>query len=62
MKRRLQRIVLTVVLAFAGMFIGNAQELGVRFGDVSAGNVAIDGIFQPGNLIACMPTFRLAMA
>ena len=48
MKRRLQRIVLTVVLAFTGMFIGNAQELGVRFGDVSAGNVAIDGIFSTG--------------
>ena len=48
MKRRLQKIVLTVVLAFAGMFIGNAQELGVRFGDVSAGSVAIDGIFSTG--------------
>lgn len=48
MKKRLQKIVLTVVLAFAGMFIGNAQELGVRFGDVSAGNVAIDGIFSTG--------------
>ncbi|QIA10039.1 outer membrane insertion C- signal [Draconibacterium halophilum] len=30
------------------MFIGNAQELGVRFGDVSAGSVAIDGIFSTG--------------
>ncbi|WP_319482430.1 hypothetical protein [uncultured Draconibacterium sp.] len=48
MKRRLQKILLTVVLAFAGMFIGNAQELGVRFGDVSAGSVAIDGIFSTG--------------
>nr|WP_321354724.1 hypothetical protein [uncultured Draconibacterium sp.] len=48
MKKRLQKIVLTLVLAFAGMFIGNAQELGVRFGDVSAGSVAIDGIFSTG--------------
>ncbi|WP_319229835.1 hypothetical protein [Draconibacterium orientale] len=49
MKKRLQKIVLTVVLAFAGLFVGNAQELGVRFGDVSAGNIAIDGIFSTGD-------------
>ncbi|WP_319500869.1 hypothetical protein [uncultured Draconibacterium sp.] len=48
MKKTLQRIVLTAILAVAGMFIGNAQELGVRFGDVSAGSVAIDGIFSTG--------------
>ena len=29
--------------------ITNAQELGLRFGDVSGGNVAIDGIFSTGD-------------
>ncbi|MDX8338453.1 hypothetical protein SLH46_04625 [Draconibacterium sp. IB214405] len=48
MKKTLQRIALTAILAVAGIFIGNAQEIGVRFGDVSAGSVAIDGIFSTG--------------
>ncbi|KJF44647.1 hypothetical protein [Draconibacterium sediminis] len=48
MKKTLQTIVLTAILAVTGIFIGNAQELGVRFGDVSAGSVAIDGIFSTG--------------
>ncbi|HYQ58109.1 MAG TPA: hypothetical protein VEP89_12285 [Draconibacterium sp.] len=49
MKTRLKKSLLTVVLACAAFFIGNAQEIGVRFGDVSAGNVAIDGIFSTGD-------------
>lgn len=48
MKKRLQKILLTAILAVAGIFVGNAQEIGVRFGDVSAGSVAIDGIFSTG--------------
>lgn len=48
MKKRLQKIVLTALLAVAGSYFANAQEIGVRFGDVSAGNVAIDGIFSTG--------------
>ncbi|WP_297098445.1 hypothetical protein [uncultured Draconibacterium sp.] len=48
MKKTLQRIVLTAILAVTGIFIGNAQELGIRFGDVSAGSVAVDGIFSTG--------------
>ncbi len=48
MKKTLQRIALTAILAVAGIFMGNAQEIGVRFGDVSAGSVAIDGIFSTG--------------
>lgn len=37
-----------LVLAFAFGFIGftNAQELGVRFGDVTGGNVALDALFS----------------
>ena len=48
MKKTLQRFVLTAILAVTGIFIGNAQELGIRFGDVSAGSVAVDGIFSTG--------------
>lgn len=48
MKKTLQRFVLTAMLAVTGIFIGNAQELGIRFGDVSAGSVAVDGIFSTG--------------
>lgn len=48
MKKNLRKyLALTVI--FAGSILGsNAQEIGVRFGDVSAGNVAIDGIFSTG--------------
>ncbi|WP_319270432.1 hypothetical protein [uncultured Draconibacterium sp.] len=48
MKKRLQKILLTAVIAVAGICTANAQEIGVRFGDVSAGSVAIDGIFSTG--------------
>lgn len=37
-----------MAIGIAGFLHGNAQEIGVRFGDVSAGNVAIDGIFSTG--------------
>jgi hypothetical protein len=33
-----------IFLAFHGL--ANAQELGLRFGNVSAGNIAIDGVFD----------------
>ena len=38
------------VLFFAVTFCGmtHAQELGLRFGDVAGGNVAVDGIFSSG--------------
>lgn len=41
----------SIIIAFllVGCFLGgNAQEIGLRFGDVSGGNVAIDGIFSMG--------------
>ncbi len=41
-----------ILFVFAFIIVGyvstTAQEIGVRFGDVSAGNVAIDGIFSTG--------------
>lgn len=39
-------IAAAIVMGFA--LSSNAQELGVRFGDVSGGNVAIDAIFSTG--------------
>lgn len=40
---------LLLVLAFicANQF-ANAQEIGIRFGDVSGGDVAVDGVFSMG--------------
>ena len=38
---------LLLVLAFIGANqFANAQEIGIRFGDVSGGDVAVDGIFS----------------
>lgn len=39
-------IVFSIILS--SVAFSNAQELGVRFGDVSGGNVAVDGIFSTG--------------
>jgi hypothetical protein len=41
----MKKILLILVIGFLGMNYAGAQELGLRFGDVSGGNVAIDGIF-----------------
>lgn len=43
--KKLLLIVAVVIASFSSI---DAQELGVRFGDVSGGNVAIDGIFSLG--------------
>ena len=37
-----------VIIVVAGFSTTNAQELGVRFGSITGGNVAIDGIFSMG--------------
>ena len=37
-----------VIIVVAGFSTANAQELGVRFGSITGGNVAIDGIFSMG--------------
>jgi hypothetical protein len=44
----MKKILFISAFIFAGMFVSNAQELGVRFGNISAGNVAIDGVFSTG--------------
>ena len=36
-------------MVVASYCYGNAQELGIRFGNVSAGNVAIDAVFATGD-------------
>jgi len=48
MKQKITKIVATVSIILATIIGANAQEIGVRFGEVSAGNIAIDGIFSTG--------------
>ncbi|WP_233377476.1 hypothetical protein [Maribellus sp. CM-23] len=48
MKKTIKRTLLALSIILGSVIVGNAQELGVRFGDVSGGNVAIDGIFSTG--------------
>jgi hypothetical protein len=44
----MRKILLAVVLCISLAGLAGAQELGIRFGNVTAGNVAIDGIFSTG--------------
>ena len=39
---------LLVIIVVAGFSTANAQELGIRFGNITGGNVAIDGVFSMG--------------
>jgi hypothetical protein len=48
MKNTMKKVLLVAAIVMGTIFASNAQELGVRFGDVSGGNVAIDGIFSTG--------------
>ena len=48
MKKSIQKLLFVTVILAGSVLVSNAQELGVRFGDVSGGNVAIDGIFSTG--------------
>lgn len=41
----MKRVFLFVFIAFSCYGYSTAQEVGVRFGNISAGNVAIDGVF-----------------
>jgi hypothetical protein len=43
----MKKLISTVVL-FAAFQFGNAQELGVRFGDVARNDFAVDAIFPSG--------------
>lgn len=42
----MKKFLLVVITSIVMFSFSHAQELGVRFGNVSAGNVAIDGIFS----------------
>lgn len=42
----MKKLLLVFTLALGAVFIGNAQEVGARFGNVSGGNVAVDAIFS----------------
>ncbi len=44
----MKKLLLIVAVVIASYSFSNAQELGIRFGDVSGGNVAIDAIFGTG--------------
>lgn len=48
MKKRLGKILVLLVIFTGSVLVSKAQEIGLRFGDVSAGNIAIDGIFSTG--------------
>lgn len=48
MKNTMKKGLLVLAIVMGSILASNAQELGVRFGDVSGGNVAIDGIFSTG--------------
>ena len=44
----MKKLLLILTLAVSTIVVSNAQELGVRFGNVSGGNIAVDGIFSTG--------------
>ena len=44
----MKKLLLILALIIASYSYSGAQEIGVRFGDVSGGNVAVDGIFGTG--------------
>lgn len=48
MKKTVKKLLVAAAIVMGFALTSNAQELGVRFGDVSGGNVAIDGIFSTG--------------
>ncbi len=44
----MKKVFLIVAIVAASFSFSSGQEIGVRFGNVSAGNVAIDGVFGLG--------------
>jgi len=39
---------MVAVIVLMSVIVSGAQEIGVRFGDVTGGNVAVDGVFSSG--------------
>jgi len=48
MKKTIKETIIILAIILGSITFSNAQELGVRFGAVSAGNIAIDGVFSTG--------------
>lgn len=48
MKKQILKFIAVIAIVVGGVIGSNAQEVGIRFGDVSGGNVAIDAIFSTG--------------
>ncbi len=44
----MRKLFLVFIFVFGAFCSGHAQELGLRFGDVSGGNVAVDAIWSTG--------------
>lgn len=44
----MKKLILIAILGISTLYYANAQEVGVRFGNVSGGPVAIDGVFGVG--------------
>jgi hypothetical protein len=42
----MKKVILIAIISLAVYGISSAQEVGLRFGDVSGGSVAIDGVFD----------------
>lgn len=45
----MKKLLLILSVLFALVTVSSAQELGIRFGDATGGNVAIDGVFSLGS-------------
>lgn len=50
MKKLVLKFMFAIAIISGINVAANAQELGVRFGDVSAGNIAIDAVFSTYNI------------
>lgn len=48
MKKQLKKFILALTMLLGITSLAKSQEIGVRFGDVSAGSVAIDAVFSTG--------------
>lgn len=46
--KKIKLLGLALFLVMAGLSQANAQELGIRFGNFSGNNVAVDGVFELG--------------
>jgi len=45
----MKKVLLLLIAFFMLVTVSNAQEVGIRFGIISGGNVAVDGVFAIGD-------------